>query len=283
MDKWSIVDNGNLEINNRPFAIKPLKIVKKIGAGANGVVFECENTILKRKEALKIWLKLRLNDTRDKTHQGQLEAIKAATALGSTPTIFYGGVQDGYFFTSMEYVSGQTLKNYLRSRSLTLTLLEKHTLAREYIELMFSFNDLIHGDPHDGNIIIKDNGGMVLLDFGTSVLMGEEQCERRHWKIVEEVFSKIMNPFNFLKIMHATYPIPPRDLDPYFDFMENFFDMLWFIGLRPKGRGMNIFYEEQERDLAILDSNMRKALEGLKNQHSDYFSDEKNLGFPWFY
>jgi serine/threonine protein kinase len=280
MDKWRLEDDGSLQINGTQFKVANLRIEKKIGQGASGVVFLCENTVLHRKEALKIWLHLRKWDTRNKTIQGHLEAIKAASARGSVPAVYYADIWEGYFFATMEFIVGRTLKAHLQRN--TPTLLQKKELAWEYINLIFSFGDIIHGDPHPGNVMVLPNGNMVLLDFGTSTLRGIKNNEHRHWQLVQETFSKIMEPFSFASIMGHLYGARPDHPDAYYHFLDEFFDMLWSIGLRPEGRGMSVTYHSQKRECSGLDLQMRRALKLVLTTNRERFADKSFLGFPWF-
>jgi serine/threonine protein kinase len=196
------VREGRLFLNQKP--LEKFRIIKKIGAGASGIVLLAENTILNRKEAIKVWLKLRPNDSRNKILQGLVEAQKiVAAASPFVAQVYDADIVDSIFFMTMEYVEGTTLKEYLNQN---LTTNKKWWLARLYINAIEKINDagIIHGDPHWGNVMVyqhifnkyEQSTGVKLLDFGTSYFTDHEFLEERHWRTVEETFVRITHTFS---------------------------------------------------------------------------------------
>lgn len=171
-------------------------VIRELGAGANGVVFLVQNELLDRKEALKIWTRLRSRDDRDKVQQGIAEARKANQAFGEfVPAIFHAAVAHGNFYTTMEYVPGVTLKEYLQQPRDDEDL---WWLGRLYINAISSSTreDLRHGDAHWGNVMVLEEPrglSIRLLDFGTSIFTEHDASEERHWRIVRETFHRILN------------------------------------------------------------------------------------------
>jgi hypothetical protein len=58
----AITRAGALQIGEKCVTIPNYEIVSEIGRGANGIVFKAHQKFLNRIEALKIWMRLRLND-----------------------------------------------------------------------------------------------------------------------------------------------------------------------------------------------------------------------------
>jgi serine/threonine protein kinase len=171
---------------------KPVRI---LGQGANGFVVLCQNDLLNRTEALKVWAKLRPGDSRDKVTQGLEEARKAASLSGQFVAQIYaaGVLLDKYFYATMEYVPGPTLREYLdgqRDHGLTLYV------ARAYYTALNSTANVLHGDPHSRNVIVQEHNYTFtakLLDFGTSHFTAPEKSVRRHWRVVDETFKRIFS------------------------------------------------------------------------------------------
>ncbi len=178
-----------------------------LGRGANGVVFDAHHKLLNKPRALKVWLNLRTSDERDKVAQGIAEAQKLAAADPKWVAIIYDAeVADGFFYSSMEKIEGETLKSALKKNP---SKLDRWWLARLYMNAIShtTNEEDAHGDPHPGNVMVfhyqenKYDGGtrLKLLDFGTSMFSGPVFSRDRHWKIVGETFRLIVRPLNHLE------------------------------------------------------------------------------------
>jgi serine/threonine protein kinase len=73
------VECNRLYVLGQP--IEGYEIHRKLGQGASGVVYLARNVTLDRLEAIKVWIKLRDGDNRDKVKQGVSEAAKLAKAV----------------------------------------------------------------------------------------------------------------------------------------------------------------------------------------------------------
>jgi serine/threonine protein kinase len=190
----TLADDG-IVFNGDRLRIQTYKPIRILGQGANGFVVLCKNELLNRTEALKVWAKLRPDDSRDKFTQGLEEARKAASSSGQFVAQIYtaGVLQDKYFYATMEYVPGPTLREYLngqRDQGLTLYV------ARAYYAAINSTANVLHGDPHSSNVIMQEHNYTFtakLVDFGTSHFTAPEKFVRRHWRVVDETFKRIFS------------------------------------------------------------------------------------------
>lgn len=184
--------NDHLTINGHK--LESHTIIKKLGEGANGIVYLAKNKLLEREEALKIWIKQRKNDKRDKSTQAIFEAAKQASNNGKYAVqIFYIGELDNVIYALMEYVDGITLKEFCEQTDSAQTLVD---FAYKYLKIIESIttSKTIHGDPHWKNVLIyhdhinrfQTNIEMKLCDFGTSHFSSKEISKNRHWSIVKE-------------------------------------------------------------------------------------------------
>lgn len=108
------VRDGVLTIRDVP--VPRFQLDREMARGANGVVFSAQRLWLKQPCAVKVWLKLRAEDQRDKIRQGLFEAQKVASANPEwAVSVFDADMVEGIFFTSMELVDGETLRALLRS------------------------------------------------------------------------------------------------------------------------------------------------------------------------
>lgn len=216
---------------------KRFLLEKEIGRGANGIVFRAMRTALMQPCALKLWVSLRSNDSRDKVQQGIAEARKIAAAHPDwVPTIYDADTIGDVFFTSMEYIPGLSLKQHLNAGA---NLRDRWMLARLYINAIekTTTEASAHGDAHWGNVVVYDDHvdphepkrRLKLIDFGTSLFTGQHASRARHWKVVDETFRRILADFGelpyALKAQGAAFGEPanrPEHLKiPYYDDVLN--------------------------------------------------------------
>lgn len=181
-----------LHINGKPFPTH--EIIRQLGRGANGIVYLSRNIVLDRLEALKVWRTMRTSDHRDKAKQGIAEAQKLAAANREhSVEIFTAQLFEGVPVASMEYVDGQTLREWKQKDPRSRTLLQLAHLYLEAIEGTTTKTSM-HGDPHLSNVLVyryspdifTDELRVKLCDYGTSLFSGRESSSARHWRIVEE-------------------------------------------------------------------------------------------------
>jgi len=198
------IQNGALVVGGQP--VRRFKILRELGRGASGIVFEAERSWLAQPCALKIWHKLRANDRRDKIRQGMSEARKIADSDPDwVPHIYDADVINNTFVVSMELISGETLKQLLSRQHDKPALWH---IARAYISGVAATSKphVVHGDPHDRNVMsylhtpsrFEQYSRLKFIDFGTSTFINPRRSRDRHWNIVDRTFRRILKPFSTL-------------------------------------------------------------------------------------
>ncbi len=154
------------------------RILEELGRGGMGVVFQAEDTQLKRTAALK-FLPPELTHLPEVRERFMHEA-QAAAALNHTNivTIYEINEHQDRTYIAMEYVEGETLKDKIDRGPLPLE--EAVGIALQIAEGLKKAQEkeIVHRDIKPANIIITDEGVVKILDFGLAKLRGTTRLTR---------------------------------------------------------------------------------------------------------
>jgi len=146
--------------------ISHYKIKCLLGIGGMGEVFLAEDLSLNRPVALKC---LPPEFAEDKERMCRfIREAKTASALNhpNIITIYEINEFEGTHFIATEYIDGKTLKEYTKSKPLTLnSALEIAVQIASALDEAHSAG-IIHRDVKPDNVMIRPNGLVKILDFG---------------------------------------------------------------------------------------------------------------------
>lgn len=148
------------------------KILDMIGGGGMANVYLAHDMILDRDVAVKM---LRLDFANDEEFIRRFHReAQSATSLvhPNIVSIYDVGEEDDLYYIVMEYVNGQTLKQYIQQNSPipideALEILQQLTSAISHAHQ----NHIVHRDIKPHNILIDRNGNVKITDFGIAMAL----------------------------------------------------------------------------------------------------------------
>lgn len=146
-------------------------IIRMLGAGGMGIVYEAQDTDLGRRVALKFLLPLETSAAA--LDRFEREA-RSASSLNhpNICTVYAIGRHEGRPFMAMELLEGETLASVMaRGRLPAERALDIAVQVAEALEAAHA-GGVVHRDIKPANIVITARGQVKLLDFGIAKLDG---------------------------------------------------------------------------------------------------------------
>ena len=152
------------------------EVMQTIGEGGMANVYLARDTILDRNVAIKV-LRGDLATDEKFVRRFQREALSASSLSHHNIVEIYDvGEDNGDYFIVMEYIPGKNLKQLLKRRG-SLTVTEVVDIMQQVTSAMAVAHDslIIHRDLKPQNILIMDDGGVKITDFGIAMALNATQ------------------------------------------------------------------------------------------------------------
>ena len=150
------------------------RVLEKIGEGGMGQVYLAEDTTLDRRVALKVLLP---DVAADPEHLERFRREMKAVAAINHPgivAVHSVGEADGLHFFAMEHVAGRSLADCIPGRGFPLAeFMELALPVTEALEAAHGAG-VVHRDLKPGNVMITEEGGVKVLDFGLAKMVSRE-------------------------------------------------------------------------------------------------------------
>lgn len=158
---------------NIPERLGKYPVTGVLGKGAMGIVYRGYDPVIKRPVAIKTIRKELIEDD-DKAETMSSRFRREAQAAGGLNhpgivSVYEYGEDAGYAYIAMEYVEGNSLRDYL-SRGATFNERDTVSVMAQLLDaLEFAHSKSVwHRDIKPANIIIMSNGRIKLADFGVA-------------------------------------------------------------------------------------------------------------------
>jgi len=154
-----------------PATLGEFRIIREIGRGGMGVVYEAEQTSLRRHVALKV-LRFGVVDDEEAMQRFRREAETVARLHHTNIVpIFAIGCEGGVHYYAMQFIEGQSLADVLVESQGTRKPLLHEDVARWGLQAAEALahahqRRVIHRDIKPSNLLLDDEGVVWLTDFG---------------------------------------------------------------------------------------------------------------------
>ena len=157
------------------------RIEREIGRGGMAIVYLAYHQWLERPVALKV-LQPHLQQDEEVVARFLVEARSAARLEHPNIVAVYdAGVVDGVHYLAMEYIEGETLADVLARvngplpTDFVISVVSQVASALDYAHR----RGVVHRDVKPGNILVQENGKVLLTDFGIAHAVGFHSAEEK--------------------------------------------------------------------------------------------------------
>ena len=173
-------------LDETPASIGPFQVIRPLARGGMAAVFEVEDPADGRRVALKLLTQRGLARPRFDREYRSLTRLDHPNIVR---VYQFGITNEGQRYLTMEVVEGEAAQVHAKAlgrpgtparTSRVLHIVREVALALGYLH----DRGLVHRDLKSSNVMVLDDGGVKLLDFGTARLLDEVDTITRHGEFV---------------------------------------------------------------------------------------------------
>jgi serine/threonine protein kinase len=170
------------ELRQRPGRLGDYRIVREIGRGGMGVVYEAVQESLGRTVALKVLLQQMLADPKRVERFEQEARIAARLHHTNIVPVFGVGFDEGLHYYVMQRIQGEGWDRRLLHSATKPTAQEAARIGRDAARALQQAHDegTLHRDVKPGNILIDDQEHVWLTDFGLAQILESDVTATAH-------------------------------------------------------------------------------------------------------
>src|SRR5437588_1158401 len=203
-------------------AIAHYRILRQLGKGGMGVVYEAEDTKLGRRVALKVLPEATHRDPQ--SLERFLREARAASALNHPGICIIHAIEehDGRTFIAMELLEGQTLDKLIPLGSLPVPrTIDIGIQLADALDAAHK-KGIIHRDIKPANIFMTDRSAVKILDFGLAKLLPEHHAHLGGETLVDFETLLLTSPGTAVGTISYMSPEQARgeELDPRSDLFS---------------------------------------------------------------
>ncbi|MDP7573928.1 MAG: serine/threonine-protein kinase, partial [Phycisphaerales bacterium] len=147
-------------------SIPGFHLIRIIGRGGDGVVYEAEQDRPHRTVAIKVLADAMADEDRRQRFAKEAETLAEIDHVAVARVLAAGELEDGRPWMAMEYVRGIPLTRWIEAHEQPLA--ERVSLLATIAEGVHAAHVLgiVHRDLKPGNILVTEDGAAKILDFG---------------------------------------------------------------------------------------------------------------------
>jgi CHASE1-domain containing sensor protein len=147
------------------------KLIRKLGEGGMGIVYEAEHALLRRPTALKVISPRAVGQAAISRFEREVKATSQLTHPNTVAVYDYGRAPRGVFYYAMEYLPGANLEQMVKATGPLPASRVVHLLRQACASLAEAHAaGLVHRDIKPANVMVCERGGIhdfvKVLDFG---------------------------------------------------------------------------------------------------------------------
>ena len=156
-----------------PATVGPYRVIRRVGEGANGVVYEAEHAATRRRVALKLLPNLGSASDRARRRFAREAELAAQLEHPNVAAVYDAGEAGGVAYLAMQFIDGRPADEHAAAAGLdrrgrvALVLAACRGVAHAHAK------GVIHRDLKPANLLVDAAGAVRVVDFGLAKAIGD--------------------------------------------------------------------------------------------------------------